>query len=641
MLACLAKISPLHVLWGERIDVRVASQNNREITGLGGYVWEPAMVTPPTLGMVLWNGDFTEAISTAGATLPINMAVLKQTYPDADACMWIGAPIEIYVAEPGTVWPWTTICRGKVTAFNRKASLLSLTCEVDGEPFKADVLTKTYQGTGGAEGPSALKGKPKPLALGWALNVEPVLIDADNSVYQFSGYGPIEAVSNLFERGSDFGASVGDYATYAALVAATIARGKWGSCLAEGLMRLGAPAFGVITGDIRGHRVGSTTPRLTGKVISALASIAGVDADLIQTDTLNALDAAAPYPINLVLTDQTKFIDIAQSLAMLCNAQAGVGLTGQFFAVRLDLEAAEAFTLHAQGKMWPAVTMSEEAFVSLPYWRTTIGANRSWRVHTTDEVAFEAPIVERGRYSASETYREGNWVSLADGSEWLDIYATAITGNAPPTWPTTSNTWWQNKRPPTKAQDITYNAGQTIEALKPAEANSTRGAPTGTPVGSITADDVAGTIKSGGGVANNQVSSPAIVDLAVTKTNYVTLSSAVTLTNVTDVDIFSLTVTKDLAGSMIRVEAVVIMESSDDIRGDFTFYDSAGTTPQVYPVFMNGAGGNFRVPVTIIALFTSIAAGSNTYKLKFRRNGGASTVTAKTNSLFSVREEKK
>lgn len=641
MLVCLAKISPLNVLFGERLDVRVASQNNRAITGLGGQVWEPAMVTPPTLGLVLWNGDFTQAVSTAGATLPINMDVVKETYAEADKCTWIGAPVEIYAAEPGTVWPWPTVFRGKVTGFNRKANLLSLSCEVDGEPFKADVLSRTYQGTGNAEGPSSLKDKPKPLVLGWAMNVEPLLIDATNSVYQFSGYGPIEAVSTLYERGSDFGASVGDYASYTALVAATIPRGRWGTCLAEGLIRLGAPAYGVITGDVRGHRVGASTPRYSGAIINALAGIAGVDTSLVRTDTLSALDVAVSYPINLLLTDQTKFIDIAQSLALMCNAQAGVDLIGQFFAVRLDLEQAESMTLDAQARTWPMVTASEESFVSAPYWRTCIGANRSWRVHTADEIAFEAPIVERGRYSASETYREGNWVSLADGSEWLYIYGTATSGNAPPTWPTTSNTWWQNKRPPTKAQDITFNAGQTIEDLKPAEVNSTRGAPSGTPVGSITANDVSSTVKSGGGVANNQVATPAIVDLAVTKTNYVTLSSDVSLPDATDVDVFSLTVTKDLAASMIRVEAVVIMESSDDIRGDFTFYDTAGTTPQGYGVFMNGAGGTYRVPVTIIALFTGIAAGSNTYKLKFRRNGGASSVTTKANSLFSVREEKK
>jgi len=641
MLACIAKVSPLNLLRGERMDVRVASSNDRRITGLGGRVWEPAMVALPTVGITLWNGDFTEAVSSAAATLPINVSVLKETYSEADASMWIGAPVEIYADEPGTSWPWRTLLRGKVTGFSRKGVVLSLTCEVDAEPFKANVLIKTYAGTTGAEGPASIKDKVKPLVLGWAMNVEPQLIDSDNSVYQFSGYGPIEGVSALFERGSDFGASVGDYANYAALVAAAIPPGRWGTCLAEGMVRLGAPAFGVITGDVRGHRVNGSTPRLTGQVISALASIAGIDASQLLTSTLDALDAALPFPVNLVLTDQTKFIDIAQALARCCNAQAGISLAGQFFASRVDLGADPVLTLDAQGRAWPQVTASEEASVSLPYWRTTIGANRAWRVHSADEIAFEAPIIERGLYSATETYREGNWVSLADGSEWLFIALTASSGHAPPAWPTTSNAYWQNKRPPTKAQDITYNAGQTIEALKPAEANATNGAPAGTPVGDKTATDVSSTVKTGGGVATDQVATAAIQNVAVSKTNYVTLSSPITLTDGVDVDIFSLTVTKDEASSLMRIEASVIVDSSDDIRGDFTFYNTAGSASQVYPVFMNGALGTFRVTITMLALFSGLSAGSTTHKLKFRRNGGASTVTANVNSLFSVREEKK
>lgn len=472
MLACLAKISPLDVLSGSRVDVRVSSHNDRRVTGLGNAVWEPAMTAAPVLGVTLWNGDFSDSIAVSGATLPINMTVLKETYWFADACMWIGAPVEIYAEPLGTPWPWAVRFVGKVTGFTRKLNVLSLTAEVDTEPFKANVLTKSYAGTGGIEGPAGIKDKVKPLVIGWAKNVEPILIDADNSVYQFSAYGPIEAVSNLFERGSDFGSSVGDYSNYAALVAASVPRGRWATCLASGLIRLGAPAYGVITGDIRGHRVGATTPRLTGAVISALASVAGIGGSALASDTLSRLDAAAPYPVNLVLTEQVKFLDIAQPMALCCNAQAGISPTGLFFAVRVDLEAQEYMTLHAQGRAAPQVTQSEEAHVSVPYWKTTIGANRAWRVHSADEIAFEAPIVPRGLYSAGDTYREGNWVSLADGSEWLYIALSPSSGNAPPDWPTTSNAWWQNRRPPTSASDLKYADGETLEEMKPAQAGA-------------------------------------------------------------------------------------------------------------------------------------------------------------------------
>jgi len=97
----------------------------------------------------------------------------------------------------------------------------------------------------------------------------------------------------------------------------------------------------------------------------------------------------------------------------------------------------------------------------------------------------------------------------------------------------------------------TYQSGQTIDALKPAQAgadvtgshtasaiigqaatatnsdysvisgtkpptNATNGAPYGTPVGGIYADDVSSTINSGGGVANNQVPTSAMQPNSVT-----------------------------------------------------------------------------------------------------------------------------
>lgn len=67
---------------------------------------------------------------------------------------------------------------------------------------------------------------------------------------------------------------------------------------------------------------------------------------------------------------------------------------------------------------------------------------------------------------------------------------------------------------------VSYLDGQLAEGLQPAEAGSTSGAPSGTVVGDKTADDVASTVKDGGGVADNQVSTGSILDNAVTESNY-------------------------------------------------------------------------------------------------------------------------
>jgi hypothetical protein len=470
-LASLVKISPLNISTGTRIDVYASSVDDALVNGLNGVVWEPALVAAPTLAMTLWDGDFTSAVQPGGATIPLKMNVLKQTYA-ADGCLWTGAPVEIYAEAPGTAWPWALRFKGKISGFSRRDQTLTLTAEVDNEPFAADVLVNTYAGTGGAEGSSNLKDRVKPLVIGWASNVEPVLLDEVNSVYQFSGYGAIEAVTTLYERGSDFGASVGDFASYAALVAATIPAGRWGTCLAAGMVRLGAPAAGVITGDVRGHRVGGTTPRLTGAIITALYGLAGISSSVVADSSLTALDAAVPFPINLVMTDQRSFFDIANELARCCNWQSGVSLLGVFFVARVDFTGSEVLTVNTSGSVFPQVLRSDELDTSIPYYRTVFGAARSWRVHTGDEVAFYYTIEDRGLYNASVTYKGGQVVNLPNQSRWIYENATPSAGNAPPTWPTTSNAWWTNLSGPAVATSINYADGSSIESLKPAEANA-------------------------------------------------------------------------------------------------------------------------------------------------------------------------
>lgn len=443
-IVCLAKVSPLNPSTGNRVDLYISSAQNRAVTGLNGQVWEPAMAASPTLSINLWQGDFREPIDTGGASFSVNMGVLKMTYAGCDAYNWSGAPVEIYAEEPGTAWPWSTRFKGRVASYSRRSDVLTINASIETELFDKNILTATYAGTSGAEGGADLKGRLKPLVVGWAENVEPILIDTVNNVYQFSGYGAIEAVSVLYERAASFGASVGDYATYAALVAATIPAGRWGTCLAAGMVRLGAPAAGVITGDVRGHRVGGATPRLSGAVISALATIAGVSTANIETATLTSLDTAVPYPINLVLTEQVQWREMAAQLALACNWQSGITLPGKWFTLAVTLSGSEVITLNAQGAAMPQVIASDEADVSLPYYQTIFGANRCWRTQTSDEIAFTAELIDRGTYSGSETYREGNIVTTSDGARWLYINVTAGSGNAPPTLPTTSNAYWSN-----------------------------------------------------------------------------------------------------------------------------------------------------------------------------------------------------
>lgn len=451
--ATLALIQPLDPATGNRVNIYVSSLNDavdaRKVNGLNSVMWEPAITQAPTLSISVWNGDFQNAVSLGSANIPINMTVVKNSFPSVDTYYWEAAPVTIYAEQPGTAWPWTTRFKGIITGYTRKSQVLTITANVDTKALEANVLTAAYAGTGGIEGGADIKNKLKPLIFGWASNVEPVLIDAVNNVYQFCAYGAMEAITTLYERGSAFSAAQADYADYTALVAATIPPGKWGTCLASGLIRLGAPAYGVITGDVKGYKVSTATPRKTGAIINAAVTIAGVSTSFINTSSLTALDTAAAYNVNIVLTDQITLLELAQRMILPLNWQCGVNFDGTLFASQITLTGTPVLSLNAAGTTFPQVQASDELDVTVPYYKTIMAANRSWRVHTADEIATSALLVERGLYNEATTYREGNIVSLQDGSTWVYISTVPAAGNIPPTWPTTSNAFWSNVSPRT------------------------------------------------------------------------------------------------------------------------------------------------------------------------------------------------
>lgn len=104
-----------------------------------------------------------------------------------------------------------------------------------------------YGGTGGIDGDSNVVGKRKPIMLGAARNATMPLIDAANLVYQYHD-GPAGGILAVYDRGITLTVnSTPDYANYAALIAATITPGRYASCFALGIVRLGAKADGLVT----------------------------------------------------------------------------------------------------------------------------------------------------------------------------------------------------------------------------------------------------------------------------------------------------------------------------------------------------------------------------------------------------------
>ena len=438
--------------------IRAASHNDPAVCHMGGQVWWPAITKLPQLRYDLFDGAFGGGITapTAAITLTVeplgNVAPL--TFADARFRLWtgdVGAAFET----------WTLRVDGRVAEEPQIADgIATLTFGVDDRWLDAPLL-KLYAGTTGAEGSAEQKGVAKPLALGAPRYVPGVLIDNINTILQLSGYGAIQDVESALEKLSRFGPSAGDWPSYAALRDAPIARGRWGMCKALGLVRHGAPLSGQPSYLVRGDNAGTGGwVRKPGAIIRRIAEIAGAG-DRVSAASLTALDAARPWTLSLWVAQQTTARDLIQRIATSVNAVAGVSWLGDLFVLPIGIGAA-GLTLRSDGTALPPVGDVSQVSVGQPYWRIGLQAERTWQVHALSDVAFTAPLIERGLYDPNEAYREGNIVTLPDGSRWLYVATTPAAGQMP----ASGSAYWSSLSNPVGGS---YADGTSIDALRPAE----------------------------------------------------------------------------------------------------------------------------------------------------------------------------
>ncbi|MES2157472.1 MAG: hypothetical protein V4512_06680 [Pseudomonadota bacterium] len=454
--------------------LRFASHDDARLCHLDGQVWWPAIAQLPTLRRDLFDGSFDAgSISSPSGDLTICIDALPAlpalALHDSRARIWrgtLGAAFDLFeLVFDGRVKEQPAI----------KDGLARLSIAVD-DSWLDQPLLATYAGTGGAEGPAAMQGQVKPLALGAPRFAPATLVDAVDSIYQISGYGQIQAVETAFERLNRFSAVYGDASNFASLKAADIPAGRWATSLAGGYVRFGAPPEGMLSFHVQGDVTGGWS-RLPGAIIARIATIAG-GADRFATVDIAALNIARPWPLSIMVTDQTTARELIQRIAASINAVAYVDWLGILRVAPVGI-GAPSLTMAADGSALPPVASIGQIAIAAPYWKIAQGAATTWQVHALSDIAFTAPLNPRGPYDDAESYREGDMVTLANGSQWLFVGVTPLTGSAP----IDTNINWFRLSGDITAGTITYADGTAIEALKPAQAGATVGAPAGTMVG--------------------------------------------------------------------------------------------------------------------------------------------------------------
>lgn len=128
----------------------------------------------------------------------------------------------------------------------------------------------------GVEGtPDDLMGKAKPLCFGRCYNLTPSCVSTSAMLFQVHN-GPIKAVDAVYVDAAVWAldtslGAAGDFATIAAMVAATPGAGKFVTCLAAGMFMMSGSVSSGITCDVRGCALGgvyvNTVPDIIQRIV--------------------------------------------------------------------------------------------------------------------------------------------------------------------------------------------------------------------------------------------------------------------------------------------------------------------------------------------------------------------------------------
>lgn len=429
--AWLAEFNPLDPETGDRVTVRVGSAPSAAFLGLNSQVWEPAIYRRPVLNQEYFGEDFGGGVMIGRGAVDIAVNALAEAAA-AKRFIWRGAEAKIWRGLSAD-WGAMKLSFDGLVAAERTdpdSGITSLGLEVDTRD--GNLLIDSFAGTGGREGGAEQKGKLKPAGFGtWAVsppNIPVTIFDEINVVGQIDAYGNTTAISALFENGASYDAPIADYPSYELLIAAPISGGQWATCLAEGMIRLGAPPRNgaVLTCDAQfGYD-------RTGDLIRHLAlNFAGWPAGKIDVAAFNDLDTNWDRRIRFWTESQVSIFERMAKLADAANAHLIVTLTGILTVTRRGVGAPD-LTLIRGGAGEPFVTKWQELETAEPWYRMQATAGTVYRKHDLDEIDYENELVDRGDYDAGETYRPGHIVRYSDGNRYLHIGTEPTSGIAPP-----------------------------------------------------------------------------------------------------------------------------------------------------------------------------------------------------------------
>lgn len=431
----LIQVSPFDPSTASQVPQRLAAGGSRWYSQLGFKDWRAGGITLPRFATEIgfdgsgWSGS---AIPTVGAVTfmsgdPALMERLSGLY-------WNGAPITINVGDDANPnEPYPVALSGKVAKSTLVGGVLTLTVADLAVDLNKPFLSASFAGTGGIEGPIDIAGRIKRRSFGYVFNVEGLILDKVNNVYEF---GDPTRSAAYFVRVKDKGregpmvflAWQGSAsATFAALQTAIAPQG--GGVVAPSIqcVKWWTVASGPLTADFVGEAGGRmTAPDLVSAVVAAKTTI--------PVDDVDRFAAMRPGVAGVHVADE------GESTAQIMD--------------RLTLGVSLLWTLSADGR------------IKFRQWRrTAIGAAQPW-------VNASAPAP----YAVS--YVPVEWVDLAPSVSLVSRAVSRLDAYAPVKQRRLG--YRKNHRKQSDAEvsaaiqasDVNYPDGTPVDAVQPSQAGA-------------------------------------------------------------------------------------------------------------------------------------------------------------------------
>ena len=288
---------------------------------------------------------------------------------------WDGRSVEVKVGEDGAAYQYYfTIFTGQSRTVEFDDLFIRVILRDDQNDFDIDYPDSLYAGTGGNEGSAELSGQAKPHCYGQVHNIEPVLVDAANNVYQVHD-GPIEAIDAVYESGVEVHA------------------GQITKDLANGRFTLNNNVNGVITADVRGSKPGGTYLSTVADIIEHLVEDhAGFTyPGDFDTASFTALNTANSAVVGIYDRETTTLASVLDRLINSIGGFYGFDRAGKFQVGRVELPTGTA------AAEFDSTTIIEVTRLAsaVPNHQVRVNFNRNYRVMSESD--FGASITDAKR----------------------------------------------------------------------------------------------------------------------------------------------------------------------------------------------------------------------------------------------------